>query len=374
MTKSKKKNHKKKNNINKKKTSTKKNTPKKSSNQVKKTSNSRPKNNLKKINKNIKQDSKKENKNIVKNNSSKASNKKIIPPKKENSKKIKNKNAKKTNKILEFLSKIASHIKKFRISKRYLILLSILCLILALLIIYPYGTTNYKSEASGKVLDVPKHVKLKSECCMYNASFTSPRSAGVLKYELKTILKSYEKISCNGNDYYYNKDDDYTISEYNVKRGFLYNEINITYSMGNICEIDTTFRKIELIPNEYTLEDAIKEGYYTITDEGIKNEDNYNEFLKKIENKEESSFRIVRNNENGYLTITDLTYLDDGRFKVTFDGTRDPDSKYDTIIAFVYSKIGIYKDKLYAYNGENITKDMLKTSDVYYIMDAKVEE
>ncbi len=297
---------------------------------------------------------------------------------KNNKPKIKKESAKKKKvtkkdkaKSNEIKNKFKIKAKDFKLNKKVLILISIVCLIIAILIMYPYGTTNYKSEASGKILDIPRYSKLKEECCMFNVSFTSIRSATILKHELSDIINSYQKLSCDGKNYYYNKSEDYTVTDYGVKRGIIFNEIYITYGMGNSCEIDTTFRKIELLPNDYTIEESVKEGYYTITENGIKNEESYQNFLDKIEKKEEATFRLVKNNEDGILIVIDLKRLEDGRFKVTFDDTRDPNNKDGAIMAYVYNNLGIYKNKLYAFNGSSINKDMLKTKDVYYIMDVE---
>jgi hypothetical protein len=39
--------------------------------------------------------------------------------------------------------------------------------------------------------------------------------------------------------------------------------------------------------------------------------------------------------------------------------------------AYRYEHIGIYKNKLYAYNGSKITTNSLDTEDVYYLFDVE---
>ncbi len=261
-----------------------------------------------------------------------------------------------------------------RLSKktiRNLILISILCLIFAILLMYPFGITNYKSEASGKILDIPKLSILNEECCMYNATFTTFRSYSSLKLELETILNNYEKLTCDGKDYFYNKKEDFTITDYGIKKGLIFSEFFITYDKGNSCEIDTTLKNIELLSDNYSLEDAKRDGCYVIDGTEEFNISSYNKFLEDIEAKITSTLRFVTTTLNGDIIITDLKYMNDGRFKVIYDGTRDRENPEDNrvMMAYVYEHIGIYKNKLYAYNGNSITNSMLGTSEVYYLFD-----
>jgi hypothetical protein len=257
-----------------------------------------------------------------------------------------------------------------RFNRHKLIKISIICLILALLLIIPYGTRIYKSEASGKFLDIPRFSKLSEECCNYSATFKSLRSANSIRAELKKIVSKYEVLDCDGTSYYYNKDEDYTIIDYGVKRGLFFNTFYITYGSGNSCEIDANFKNLDLLADDYSLADAKKDGSYIILEDEIINESSYDEFLENVSKNNPSTLRIVTTTTDGALIITDLDYLSDGTYKVTYDDTRDPNTKnQNSIIAYKYQHLGIYKEKLYAYNGTKITKSMLNTSDVYYLFD-----
>lgn len=286
-------------------------------------------------------------------------------------------NTKKKKTVVEEKSKNEKKLFQFkgisRKTRKRLILISILCLILAILLMFPFGVTNYKSEASGKILDVPKFSKLSEECCMYSATFKSVRSYSSLKLELENIMSQYEKLDCDGKNYFYNKEEDFTVTEYGVKRGVIFNEFYITYGNGNSCEIDTTLKNIELLPDDYSLADAKKDGNYVIDGDKIFNSTSYDQFLTDVEQKIPSTLRIASLTKDGDLILTDLKYLSDGKFKVVYDGTRDRNNKEDdrVIMAYVYEHIGIYKNKLYAYNGDKIKKDMLKTDDVYYLFEVK---
>lgn len=364
----------------KKKEAAKKNNRKKSSkNNPKKTTNKRNNNASKKKATTSKK------KSTVKNNSKnttkktiKQKNKKAKSPK-TNVDKIKTKTSVINNEKFELKKDLKEYIKlpilsnKFR---RNLIIISIICLILSVLLMIPYGITNHQSEASGKILDIPKFSKLSEECCMYSATFKSPRSYSSLKIELEDILNDYEKLNCDGKEYYYNKEEDYTITEFGLKRGFVFNTFYITYGAGNSCEIDTTLKNIEMLPDNYSLADAKKDGNYVIEGDEIFNEDSYDKFLEDVEQKISSTLRIATVTKEGDLVLTDLKYLSDGKYKVVYDGTRDRMNEEDNrvIMAYKYEHIGIYKNKLYAYNGEKITKGMLKTDDVYYLFDIEKSE
>lgn len=237
----------------------------------------------------------------------------------------------------------------------------------------PYGTKEYVSGASGKIIDVPKLTKLKEECCNFKATFTSIRSAKSLEKEMENLIASYQKLNCDNKSYIYNPKGDYTITEYSITKGVIFNELNITYGKGNSCELDTTFKKLELLPNSFNIEDAKKDGNYVITNEKIFNSDSYKKFMQEVENKNPNTLRIVRTNEEGDLLITDVEYMSDGKIKVTYDKTRDRNNQDNYIMAYKYDHIGIYKNKLYAYNGTHLNDDVIKGKSAYYLIDIPVE-
>ncbi len=56
---------------------------------------------------------------------------------------------------------------------------------------------------------------------------------------IDTYLSAFEKINCNGEIYYYNRKNDYTIFNYSVNNdgyGFI-NTIYIHYNNGKSCDI-----------------------------------------------------------------------------------------------------------------------------------------
>lgn len=122
--------------------------------------------------------------------------------------------------------------KKMMIGIVILITVIILCICLKFI---SFGTKKTVMGASLISLEVPKLSSVKSECCLYSATFKSISSVSVLEEELENIISKYYKITCDNNTYYYNMTDDITITEYGVDSGFIFNTFYINYSKGNYC-------------------------------------------------------------------------------------------------------------------------------------------
>ena len=233
----------------------------------------------------------------------------------------------------------------------------------------PYGKRSYFSEASNKNLEMPKFLKLKEECCSYTATFSSLRSVWALKKDMENILKNYEVLNCEGNTYYYNENENYTITDYNIKQGILFNQILLNYGNGNSCNIDTKFKKLELLPSDFSLEDAIKDGNYVIKDNKVYNKEAYINFMDNVKNNIPSTLRIVTKNSNGAVLITDVEYTKEGKYVISYDGTRDQNNKDNkSIVAYIFEHLIISNHKLYAYNGEKL-KVNGKKYETYYLLD-----
>lgn len=258
--------------------------------------------------------------------------------------------------------------KKRRHPVRSIIILGIFLSIFFIGREFSFGIKEYASEASSKIVDVPKFSFLKEECCNFSATFSSIRSVSSLKEELEKILSSYQKLDCDNKNYYYNPVEDYTITDYSIKKGFLLNEFVITYGKGNSCELDTTFKKLELLSDTFSIEDAKRDGNYVISEGKVYNASAYDTFKKEVENHNPNTLRIVTTTKEGDVLITDVEYLKEGKFKVTYDKTRDKNSKQNYIVAYKFEHIGVYKNKLYAYNGV-LNGDVVKTKNAYYLFD-----
>ena len=76
-------------------------------------------------------------------------------------------------------------------------------------------------------------------------SFKNLRGNNVLKSELKNYVNKLEHISCNNTAYYYDKESNVTIIDYQVVNHFLYNTITYDVRLGNYC---TTLKIWEYYP------------------------------------------------------------------------------------------------------------------------------
>ncbi len=291
--------------------------------------------------------------------------------KKKKTKKKKKKKTKKKKKNSSWKEKFALfHLKST--TKRKCLFMAIFFLILALLLSLPYKLSRYNSPASNVSLAVPRFSKLKEECCNYNATFVTPRNSFTIQKELEKMVQKYKTIDCDGKMYYYNEEDNYTIAEYGVKRGWFLNEFYILYGPGNSCAIDTKFKKLELLPENFSLEDAKKDGNYVIEQDKVYNQEAYTTFIEQVNRKIPSSLRIVTTNKEGDVLITDLEYLSDGKYKVSYDGTRDRMVKNNhSIIAYKFEHLTVSNHKLYAYNGEELKIKKAKKYETYYLLDVE---
>ena len=124
--------------------------------------------------------------------------------------------------------------------KKLIIVFCILLLVFFALKYIPFGSKKAMMGASLIEIEVPKLVTLDSECCTYEATFKSIRSKTSLENEFKKIIKDYVKFDNNNQTYYCNFKDNYTILDYTINSGFIFNSLHIKYELGNKC-IDESF-------------------------------------------------------------------------------------------------------------------------------------
>lgn len=119
-------------------------------------------------------------------------------------------------------------------SKTYLgcVLITIIIFVMGIKFV-PFGSKNYKNDKMASTLTIPKLSIFDEECCMFSANFKSFRSKYSLEKELNRIMGNYEKKVCEDKTYYYDKENDITITEYGVKIGFIMNSFYIVYDKGN---------------------------------------------------------------------------------------------------------------------------------------------
>lgn len=114
------------------------------------------------------------------------------------------------------------------------VVIVLICVFLILKFV-SFGIKESIMGASIIPLEVPKMARVKSECCSYSATFSCISSVSIIEEELENIMSKYQKISCNGKEYYYNAFEDITILEYSIESGFIYNTFKIDYTKGNYC-------------------------------------------------------------------------------------------------------------------------------------------
>ena len=269
----------------------------------------------------------------------------------------------------EKTSKIQTEVSKRK--KRKWIILIVILFLLILFLLVPFGKDLYLSGASNKNLEAPKFMKLKEECCSYTATFSSPRSIVALKKDMEKIIKEYKVLQCNNKTFYYNASENYTITDYSFKKGIVFNQLSITYGVGNSCDIDTKFKKLEVLPNDFSIEDAKKDGNYVVEDGKVYNKEAYINFMDQVNQKIESTLRIVTTNENKDVLITDVEYKD-GKYVVSYDGTRDKNAKNNkSIVAYKFEHLIVSDGKLYAYNGDELVTKKAKKYETYYLLDVE---
>lgn len=247
---------------------------------------------------------------------------------------------------------------------------SILFIILLIVFInVPLGSSIYKSGASNKKVDVPRFMKLKEECCAFTATFSSFRSVHSLKHDLDKIISGYEVLNCDNKTFYYNSKENYTVTDFVVRNGKILNEVYISYGAGNSCNIDTRFKKLELLPNDFSIEDAKKDGNFVIVNDKVYNKEAYDNFMNSVNTGVHTTLRIVTLSKEGDVIITDLEHLKDGKFMVYYDNTRDRlSNNHNSITAYKFEHIKLLKNKLYVYNGDKLVIKDAKKFETYYLL------
>ena len=123
--------------------------------------------------------------------------------------------------------------------------------------------------------------------------------------------------------------DDETIAN-NIYNGIEtnYNTLNNNEVGNNVTgnQIDTKNASLEELPQNYTIEQAIKDGCFTVTYYSVCNKENLDDFIEKTSvnntNREADSIRIAASTVEGDLILYDLSY-DGENYTLKSDYTRD---------------------------------------------------
>ena len=123
--------------------------------------------------------------------------------------------------------------------------------------------------------------------------------------------------------------DDETIAN-NIYNGIEtnYNTLNNNEVGNNVTgnQIDTKNARLEELPQNYTIEQAIKDGCFTVTYYSVCNKENLDDFIEKTSvnntNREADSIRIAASTVEGDLILYDLIF-DGEKYTLKSDYTRD---------------------------------------------------
>ena len=162
--------------------------------------------------------------------------------------------------------------------------------------------------------------------------------------ELCNGIYSYE-ITINDEEHYKVKRDCMAIERENKQTEITKSDLEI---IENIIEnnIDDK-KKLEEIPQNYPINQAIKDGCVVVSNNSVFNKSKLDSFITNTEanneNRKSDFIRIVKYTNEGDPIITDLQYKKDDGYTLTYDNTRDAfgaDTKvttYDDIPSNIYT-------------------------------------
>ncbi len=165
------------------------------------------------------------------------------------------------------------------------------------------------------------------------------------------IEKNEENKDYTRDDYFYTEDN------LNIINNF-YNE-----------ELSINGEKINELPTNYNIEEAIQDKCYARDINGTYNYDIFEEFIKKYNNKESAHLRMIKYTTEGNPIIYDIKYdVENDKIVILYDNTRD---FYGTkeIEIYSYERIDEYNNSYWvACNGE-LTKETVNSSNCFVIGD-----
>lgn len=149
-------------------------------------------------------------------------------------------------------------------------------------------------------------------------SYKNFRGSSVLRSELKSYVNTLDHVSCNNTTYFYDRDANITIVDYDVKEHLLYSTIFYSIKNGNYCnewQVKEYSEKIGTLNTFRTLytEDSNLEIYFLPS---LKINDSKNEWIatlniyynngtnKKVIEKSSGTFEIINNELIYYRTKT----------------------------------------------------------------------
>lgn len=136
---------------------------------------------------------------------------------------------------------LAKNNKKIR---KRIILVIIVIAILFLIVLFKLLPFGYKVAKVKYTHNTDKIISLAKPMFSFdykynenNYSYKNLRYKYILKSEIKNYINTLEHISCNNTVYYYDKNSNVTIINYDVKGNLLYSTVSYAVKDGNYCEL-----------------------------------------------------------------------------------------------------------------------------------------
>lgn len=197
-------------------------------------------------------------------------------------------------------------------------------------------------------------------------------------------IKIYHKSSGSSTLFVYERKGNYYLEQpyngiYEISSDEYNSILNFTKETNALDEfydtkLTTGYVNIKQIKEDYTIEEAINDKCFVVNHAKVYNENLYEEFMNKYNNKESAYIRLVQPTTEGDLVIYDIKYdKDNDKIILVTDSTRDKfAADNDRIISLhEYEKIGTYrynKGNLFwvVYNGD-INDETFNTDNTFIL-------
>ena len=154
-----------------------------------------------------------------------------------------------------------------------------------------------------------------------------------------------------------------------------YNTLNNNEVGNNVTgnQIDTKNASLEELPQNYTIEQAIKDGCFTVTYYAVYNKEYLDNFIEKTSvnntNREADSIRIATTTVEGDLILYDLSY-DGENYTLKSDYTRDNYMAEENRKVVINNDVpGRFYTIALRQDGETIRLELLLTAEVLEVFD-----
>ncbi len=175
-------------------------------------------------------------------------------------------------------------------------------------------------------------------------------------------IKIYHKSSGSSTLFVYERKGNYYLEQpyngiYEISSDEYNSILNFTKETNALDEfydtkLTTGYVNIKQIKEDYTIDEAINDKCFVVNHAKVYNENLYEEFMNKYNNKESAYIRLAQPTTEGDLVIYDIKYdKDNDKIILVTDSTRDKfAADNDRIISLhEYEKIGTYR-----YNNGNL--------------------